>query len=220
MIEILLQEKIVLIRKLNSLSQEQFSEILGISRQALSKWENGNSLPDTAMLVRIADFYGITLDELVRDEYDLPVSSVDSTLKERDEAIDQLRSVKKNYLGKICDVTMDSWRYRVLRNVQIIGSTNGFICFIKNNRLGYANIKRIENILMKSEAPFTMVDELKLGKCSVYTNKGTFFGGNTYLFSQIEEIKEDTLVLKTGEFISEINLSDISVIKMKEKIYE
>ena len=70
----LLKEKITIIRKMNGLTQEEFAWELGISRQALSKWENGASVPDVQMLLRIADFYDITLDQLVRDEYDLPMA--------------------------------------------------------------------------------------------------------------------------------------------------
>jgi len=61
----LLNEKISIIRKMNNLSQESFAEELGVSRQAISKWENGTSIPDVQMLLRIAEFYNITLDQLV-----------------------------------------------------------------------------------------------------------------------------------------------------------
>ena len=73
----LLNEKITTIRKMNNLTQEGFAEELGISRQAVSKWENGTSVPDVQLLLRIADFYNLTLDQLVRDDFDLPISSLD-----------------------------------------------------------------------------------------------------------------------------------------------
>ncbi len=50
----LLNEKITIIRKMNNLTQESFAEELGVSRQAVSKWENGSSVPDVQMLIRIA----------------------------------------------------------------------------------------------------------------------------------------------------------------------
>ena len=73
----LLNEKIIIIRKMNNLTQEGFAEELGVSRQAVSKWENGTSVPDVQLLLRIADFYNLTLDQLVRDDFDLPISSLD-----------------------------------------------------------------------------------------------------------------------------------------------
>lgn len=53
---------------MNNLTQEGFAEELGVSRQAVSKWENGTSIPDVQLLLRIADFYNLTLDQLVRDD--------------------------------------------------------------------------------------------------------------------------------------------------------
>ena len=47
---------------MNNLTQESFAEELGVSRQAVSKWENGSSVPDVQMLIRIADFYNMTLE--------------------------------------------------------------------------------------------------------------------------------------------------------------
>ena len=70
----LLNEKITIIRKMNNLSQERFAEELGVSRQTISKWETGNVVPDVGMLTSIADYYNITLDQLVRDEYELPMA--------------------------------------------------------------------------------------------------------------------------------------------------
>lgn len=48
------------------MTQEFVSEALGVSRQAVSKWENGTSDPSTSNLVAIAKLYGVSLDELLR----------------------------------------------------------------------------------------------------------------------------------------------------------
>ncbi len=68
-----LQDKIVRIRKMHNLNQEEFAEKFCVSRQAVSKWENGNAVPDVNVLTQIADMAGITLDQLVREEYDYPL---------------------------------------------------------------------------------------------------------------------------------------------------
>lgn len=47
-----LKKKISIIRKMNNLTQEEFAEELDVSRQAISKWENGTSVPDVCMLTR------------------------------------------------------------------------------------------------------------------------------------------------------------------------
>lgn len=52
-------EKIARLRKGNGLSQEQLAEMLGISRQTVSKWENGTAVPTRENLSRIADSFGV-----------------------------------------------------------------------------------------------------------------------------------------------------------------
>jgi len=59
-----LNERIVALRKQKSLTQEQLAERLGITFQAVSKWENGNSCPDIGLLPRLAEEFGVTLDTL------------------------------------------------------------------------------------------------------------------------------------------------------------
>ena len=59
-----LGEKIKFLRKQKDISQEVFANYLGVSFQAVSKWENGNTLPDVTMIPAIASFFGVTTDEL------------------------------------------------------------------------------------------------------------------------------------------------------------
>lgn len=61
----ILGNKLYELRKQAGLSQEAFAEKLGVSRQAVSKWECGASLPDTDNLITIANLYNISLDELI-----------------------------------------------------------------------------------------------------------------------------------------------------------
>lgn len=61
----ILGSKLYELRKKSGLSQEAFAEKLGVSRQAVSKWECGASLPDTDNLITISKLYGISLDELI-----------------------------------------------------------------------------------------------------------------------------------------------------------
>lgn len=59
-----LGEKIKSLRKQKNISQEVFANYLGVSFQAVSKWENGNTLPDVTMIPAIASFFGVSTDEL------------------------------------------------------------------------------------------------------------------------------------------------------------
>ena len=64
-------ENLLQLRKLNHMSQEELAEKLDISRQTLSKWETGESLPDIEKSMLLADIFGVTLDDLVN--FDSPV---------------------------------------------------------------------------------------------------------------------------------------------------
>ena len=52
-------------RKARALTQEKLGEMLGVSSQAVSKWENGDSLPDILLLPKLCDILGISLDALL-----------------------------------------------------------------------------------------------------------------------------------------------------------
>lgn len=56
-------------RKLKGLSQEELAYQLGVSRQSVSKWESGQSVPELERIIEIADLFNISLDELVGRNY-------------------------------------------------------------------------------------------------------------------------------------------------------
>lgn len=60
-----LNEKLQKLRKENNLSQENVAELVGVSRQSVSKWENGLSNPDTENLIHLAKIYHVSLDEII-----------------------------------------------------------------------------------------------------------------------------------------------------------
>lgn len=66
------------------MTQEFVAETLGVSRQAVSKWENGTSDPSTSNLMALAKLYGISAEELIRetDNYFQQEKSVDASKKD------------------------------------------------------------------------------------------------------------------------------------------
>jgi len=60
-----LGEKIKMYRSQNGLSQEKIAELVGVSRQAVTKWESGQSAPSTANLITLAEIFKISMDDLV-----------------------------------------------------------------------------------------------------------------------------------------------------------
>lgn len=64
----MISETIALLRKKSGYSQEKLAEKVGVSRQTLSKWELGDSLPDIISSSRLAEIFDISLDELVNGD--------------------------------------------------------------------------------------------------------------------------------------------------------
>lgn len=60
--------KIIMLRKKYGWSQEELAERLDISRQSVSKWESGASIPDLERIVSMSQLFGVTTDYLLKDE--------------------------------------------------------------------------------------------------------------------------------------------------------
>lgn len=77
-------DKLIQLRKAKGLSQEDLADSLGVSRQAISRWEQGNTFPDLLNLQKIMKVFGVSADYLICDEYadegnndDLPAPETD-----------------------------------------------------------------------------------------------------------------------------------------------
>lgn len=77
----ILADKIMNLRRQNNWSQEDLAEKLGISRQSVSKWENGTSIPDLDKIVKLSTIFGVSTDYLLKDEIE-EIILTDSTLTE------------------------------------------------------------------------------------------------------------------------------------------
>ena len=62
-----LPEKLYTLRKKSGLSQEQLAEALNVSRQAISKWEGGSTMPESDKLLALSNYFGVSLDYLLKD---------------------------------------------------------------------------------------------------------------------------------------------------------
>ena len=67
-----LHEKIQALRKQHNMSQEQLGAIMGVSRQAISKWELGESIPDVDNIVHLSEVFNVTTDFLLKNARHLP----------------------------------------------------------------------------------------------------------------------------------------------------
>ncbi len=95
-------DKIIKLRKENGWSQEDLAEKLDVSRQAISRWENGTALPDAQNILQISKLFNVTTDYLLNDDYesdcDIPVVK---TATEETEAL-FLKKKNLHLVAAIC----------------------------------------------------------------------------------------------------------------------
>lgn len=90
-----LHEKIYRLRTEKKLSQGDLAEILDVSRQSVSKWETGASIPDLDKLVKMSDLFGVTMDFLVREEIEEMDAKVSNPIEHTHEE-DEKREIPQN----------------------------------------------------------------------------------------------------------------------------
>ncbi|MDY5860854.1 MAG: helix-turn-helix transcriptional regulator [Eubacteriales bacterium] len=96
----ILADKIIRLRKKNGWSQEELAEKMNVSRQAVSKWESAQTVPDLEKILQLSGLFGVTTDYLLKDELESEEytdSTAESgvkrvTLAEANEFIDWRRS--------------------------------------------------------------------------------------------------------------------------------
>lgn len=83
-----IHEKIFNQRKLKGMSQEELAEKVAVSRQAVSKWETGEALPEITKLKALSDVFGVTTDFLLDDSKD----NFTAASEEKPDATDRVLS--------------------------------------------------------------------------------------------------------------------------------
>lgn len=88
------------LRKEKNLSQEQLADKFFVSVRTISRWENGNTLPDISILIELADFYDVDIRELLRGER--KSEKMDKDMKETLEMVAEYTEAdKKTILNKV-----------------------------------------------------------------------------------------------------------------------
>ena len=92
------------LRKEKELTQEQLAEKFGVSSRSVSRWENGNTMPDLSILVELADFYEVDIKEIIDGE-----RKSETMNKEEKETLqkvaDYAETEKKLVVKRKCTVT-------------------------------------------------------------------------------------------------------------------
>lgn len=84
--EMILADKIILLRKKCGWSQEELAEQLGISRQSVSKWESGISIPDLDKIIKLSDLFEVSTDYLLKDELEVIIPADNVMLLQAEKA--------------------------------------------------------------------------------------------------------------------------------------
>lgn len=101
--------RLVKLRKKHGLSQEELADKLGISRQAVSKWERAESSPDTDNLICLAKLYGVSLDELLDCDRD-----IDDIADEKRRDSEEKKKEGTVYKDKNATVNIEGGRIHVV----------------------------------------------------------------------------------------------------------
>ena len=88
---IIMSKYLQFLRKSNNYTQDDLAKKLDISRQAISKWETGTTLPDLGVLLKISKLYGITINDILEP----------SIQPQRITDFEQIRSEERR-VGKEC----------------------------------------------------------------------------------------------------------------------
>ena len=64
-------DRILYLRKSKGISQEELADKVGVSRQAVSKWESEQSMPDVEKIIIMSDFFGVTTDYYILNDIEV-----------------------------------------------------------------------------------------------------------------------------------------------------
>ncbi len=139
-------EKLVSLRKSEGFTQEQLAEKLNVSRQAISRWESGESAPDMYNLSAICRCFGVTSDYLINDDY---ISDEDTPIaRKKNDEISSVREKRRNLhlISGICfviawmcsvygiinaEIGVQLWLSAVTCVLTAVSAVFQFICFFR-----------------------------------------------------------------------------------------
>ncbi len=162
-------ENLQMLRKKNQLSQERLAEMLGVSRQAVSKWELGEGYPEVDKLLILSKKLNASLDSLLGEEENTP------TVSENRKSSDMIRIISPNE-GVIISVSKvtrsqpfkggkNSPKYALYasagNDVSFWGAQNTFLAWYRDLDDVTREISQIQNALNAGAASYTLQYSVK-----------------------------------------------------------
>lgn len=108
-------DRIQNLRKTKGISQEELADKVGVSRQAVSKWEGGQSTPDVEKIIILCDYFGVTTDYLLRGIE----PKTEETKKRPDAGIFSIVGTAFNFIGLIVAITI--WHEKQVASSVAVG---------------------------------------------------------------------------------------------------
>lgn len=186
-----IQDKIIQIRKDNNLSQEEFAEILGVTRQSVSNWERNTCYPDIETIIIISNKFNISLDNLLKNDIKL-VKTID-------------KKIKINKLLKYLLIVL-----LITSIITIIILNHKHKRDISNIKNDFINVKEDNVIISIDKKNITNIDNV-----SKYTNKiDLYISDHDFDYEKEKPIITDAEIIKNDEnLILSIKESELILIK-------
>lgn len=92
----ILADKIMEERKKNGWSQEELADKLSVSRQAVSKWESAQSVPDLQRVLQLAEIFNVSTDYLLKDEVEAPLPMEVGDIRDEDQTLHKVSMEEAN----------------------------------------------------------------------------------------------------------------------------
>lgn len=109
-----ISDRIQYLRKTKGISQEELADKIGVSRQAVSKWESEQSVPDLDKVVIMSEFFGVTTDYIIKG-----IEPLNQTEKKADAEIFVIVSTVLNFIGLIVSAAV--WYEKQISMAMVIG---------------------------------------------------------------------------------------------------
>ncbi|MGN1344604.1 MAG: helix-turn-helix domain-containing protein [Traorella sp.] len=187
------------LRKQKNMTQSEVADVLGVTYQAVSKWERDESLPDIALLPAIADLFGISIDQLLRggfemgkDEVECAKDIIEESQKDFDDEITQLVNESFEEGNPSCDELSES------------------ISNYMDGTFSKTYAKTFENLMpmMKPNKIKKVADRIKVNMHSFSKKAYNYLDNDTIdvMLNQMEEVDEDVFDILV-EIVSGANSS-------------
>lgn len=222
-----LGKRIQELRKQNNFSQEQLAEKLEVSRQAISKWELDQSIPDTDKIIQLSYLFRVSTDYLLIEGLTIPSEgNTDNSTNTNTSSLD----CYKDFIGRWVKIFLDDRGFGGLYQVAMLNTDDNYLLF--HDKKGKKGILKIKSILSISDAdiykktstkiPDIQLDNLHLSnplkyfegkRCMIrYICKSMFTTPQGHFDVLVEKITPDEILINSKDKKSIIKLNRILMI--------